>query len=364
LERALAVADRANNASVQERNGHWTVTGDPTEGALIVAARKAGLESERLNQRFTRVGEVPFSAERKLMSTVHTDAETEGRVLVFTKGAPDVLLTRVRTSLWARKASAVERRFGEILAANDALADARCASGVAFRASIDGSLTANGIDETIERDLVFAGLIGMIDPPRDEARDAVARARQAGIRPVMITGDHPRTAAVIAQELGIVSDARVLTGSDLERMSDESLDEAAGAVSVYARVNPEHATYRAPAAWAIVAMTGDGVNDAPAPSWPTSVWRWSHRNRCLQTSGRHGARRRQLRDDRRGGGGRSLDLFEYPEVPALPVIVERRRSDDDVLWCRVRRRNWVQFAGRYRRAPTRRGAAPLDQSRH
>ena len=247
LERALAVADRANNASVQERNGHWTVTGDPTEGALIVAARKAGLESDRLNQRFTRVGEVPFSAERKLMSTVHTDTETEGRVLLFTKGAPDVLLTRCTHELVGEEWRPLsERRFGEILAANDALAGRALRSlAVAFRASIDGSLTTNGIDETIERDLVFAGLIGMIDPPRDEARDAVARARQAGIRPVMITGDHPRTAAVIAQELGIVSDARVLTGSDLERMSDESLDGGWSRVGVRTSESRTQATHRA-----------------------------------------------------------------------------------------------------------------------
>jgi P-type Ca2+ transporter type 2C len=269
LERALAVADRANNASVQERNGQWTVTGDPTEGALIVAARKAGLESDRLNQRFTRVGEVPFSAERKLMSTVHTDTEAEGRVLLFTKGAPDVLLTRCTHELVGEEWRPLsDRRSREILVANDALAGRALRSlGVAFRASVDGSLTANDIDETIERDLVFAGLIGMIDPPRDEARDAVAHARRAGIRPVMITGDHPRTAAVIAQELGIISDARVLTGSDLERMSDESLNEAVGAVSVYARVNPEHKLRIVRALQrrgAIVAMTGDGVNDAPA----------------------------------------------------------------------------------------------------
>src|SRR4029450_4335680 len=123
LNRALAVADRANNAAVQNGNGQWTVIGDPTEGALIVAARKAGLEANRLNQRFSRVGEVPFSAERKLMSTVHTDAEVEGRVLLFTKGAPDVLLARCTHELVGEERRQLsEHRSRQILEANDALA--------------------------------------------------------------------------------------------------------------------------------------------------------------------------------------------------------------------------------------------------
>src|SRR5207249_1257217 len=115
--------------------------------------------------------------------------------------------------------------------------------GVAYRAAVDGTLTSvssENIDERVERDLVFAGLIGMIDPPRDEARDAVARARRAGVRPVMITGDHPKTAAVIAQELGLADDNAAVTGIDLDRMSDEPLERTVESVSVYARVNPEH----------------------------------------------------------------------------------------------------------------------------
>ncbi len=269
LDRALAVADRANNASVQRLDGQWAVTGDPTEGALLVAARKAGLEADRLNLRFARVGEVPFSAERKLMSTVHTDAETEGRVLVFTKGAPDVLLTRCAHELVgeAHRPLTDQRRL-EILHANDVLAGrAYRTLGVAFRASVDGTVSVDGIGEHIERDLVFAGLIGMIDPPREEARQAVARAKSAGIRPVMITGDHPRTAAAIAREVGIGNSEQAVAGPDLDRMSDASLDETAGIVSVYARVNPEHKLRIVRALQrrgAIVAMTGDGVNDAPA----------------------------------------------------------------------------------------------------
>src|SRR5262245_23716333 len=269
LERALAVADRANNATVRQQDGRWTVQGDPTEGALIVAARKAGLQEERLERRFARVGEVPFSSSRKLMSTLHTDAETKGRVLLFTKGAADVLLTRCTCELvggeWHRL---TDTRRRQIFEANDRLAARGLRTlGVAFRASLDGTLTPDEVGEQFERDLVFAGLIGMIDPPRDEAKAAVQLARQAGIRPIMITGDHPKTAAAIAQELGVASDRQAVIGAALENMSDQSLDEAIRTVSVYARVNPEHKLRIVQAlqrGGGVVAMTGDGVNDAPA----------------------------------------------------------------------------------------------------
>ena len=269
LERALAVADRANNASLRQRDSQWIVQGDPTEAALIVAARKAGLDADRLTRRFARVGEVPFSAERKLMSTLHTDADTAERLLLFTKGAPDVLLTRCSHELVGAEPRPLSaNRRGEILDANDALAGRALRTlGVAYRESTGGTLTADGDGEDLERDLVFAGLIGMIDPPREEARDAVARAKQAGVRPVMITGDHPRTAAVIAEELDVAADGGVLTGAELDRMSDETLEETVRTVSVYARVNPEHKLRIVKALQhrgAIVAMTGDGVNDAPA----------------------------------------------------------------------------------------------------
>jgi P-type Ca2+ transporter type 2C len=268
LERALGVADRANNASVREESGRWIIVGDPTEAALIVAARKAGLQSAVLQRRFARIGEVPFSAERKLMSTVHTDAETEGRVLVFTKGAPDLLLTRCTCEHVgpAHRPLSDDRRR-QILEANDALAARALRTlGVGYRASTDGTL-GEDIGEHLERDLVFAGLIGMIDPPRQEARLAVARAKRAGVRPVMITGDHPKTAAVIAHELGLANGGEAVSGSELEQMDDAALDRTVGVVSVYARVKPEHKLRIIQALQrrkAVVAMTGDGVNDAPA----------------------------------------------------------------------------------------------------
>jgi len=269
LERALAVADRANNAVLQEKDGHWTVQGDPTEGALVVAARKCGLTGEALDARFERVGEVPFSSERKLMTTIHTDADRRECLLIFTKGAPDVLLAQCRYELVGeeRRPLTGERRTA-IAKTNDALAaEALRTLGVAFRSLPARALPVDEVDQRVEQDLVFAGLIGMIDPPREEARQAVARTKAAGIRPIMITGDHPVTAAAIAAELGIAHDSRTVTGAELEKLSDADLARTVDEVSVYARVNPEHKLRIVKALQhngAIVAMTGDGVNDAPA----------------------------------------------------------------------------------------------------
>jgi Ca2+-transporting ATPase len=276
LQLALAVADRANNATVHERDGQWSVQGDPTEGALLVAARKAGLRAEALNARLPRVDEVPFSSERKLMSTLHREAGGEHRLIVFTKGAPDVLLARCTHEMVGERARALtpERR-AEITRANEGLAEAALRTlGVAAHRLPDDASPEGSVDipagegyASVERDLVFAGLIGMMDPPRPEAREAVDRARAAGIRPLMITGDHPGTAAVIARELGISSDARAVTGLELDRMSEETLERTVLEVAVYARVNPEHKlriVHALRGRGAIVAVTGDGVNDAPA----------------------------------------------------------------------------------------------------
>ncbi|MPY74883.1 MAG: HAD-IC family P-type ATPase [Alphaproteobacteria bacterium] len=269
LIRTLAAADRANNAVLQERDGRWSVQGDPTEGALIVAAHKAGLEEETLDARFERVGEVPFSSERKLMSTVHTDAERQHLLRTFTKGAPDILLARCSHELVGEvsKPLTAERRAA-IASANEELAgDALRTLGLAFRLLPKDASAADGFGDDVEHDLVFLGLIGMIDPPRDEAKQAIARAKAAGIRSMIITGDHPRTASVIAIELGITADGRAVTGAELEKMSNEELDRTVREVSVYARVNPDHKLRIVNALQRegmTVAMTGDGVNDAPA----------------------------------------------------------------------------------------------------
>ena len=269
LVRALAAADRANNAVLQERDGRWTVQGDPTEGALIVAARKAGLEAEALDARFARVAEVPFSSERKLMSTIHSDAERQERLLALTKGAPDVLLARCSHELVGEEARPLtaERR-AEILANNEELAgEALRTLGVAFRSLPKDALAR----ERVRRGRRAGSRLPRPDrhdrPAARRSEGAVARAKGAGIRPIMITGDHPKTAAVIAAELGIAADGRAVTGAELEKMSDEMLDRTVRDVSVYARVNPEHKLRIVQAlqrAGMTVAMTGDGVNDAPA----------------------------------------------------------------------------------------------------
>jgi P-type Ca2+ transporter type 2C len=269
LRRALATADRASNAVLQKRDGRWSVQGDPTEGALIVAARKAGLHADELDARFNRIAEVPFSSERKLMSTLHSDVETPDSVFALTKGAPGILLDRCSWELVGKDAKPLTAgRRSEILKTNDGLADQALRTlGVAFRQLPKGVPGGETFDESVEHDLVFLGLIGMIDPPRDEAREAVAQAKAAGIRPIMITGDHPRTAAVIAAELGISTGGRAVTGAELGRMTEERLDQTVREVSVYARVNPEHKLRIVKALQRegmMVAMTGDGVNDAPA----------------------------------------------------------------------------------------------------
>jgi Ca2+-transporting ATPase len=269
VNRALAAGDRANNAVLQERDGRWTVQGDPTEAALIVAARKAGMAAEALDARFERVAEVPFSSERKLMSTVHTDAKREEVLLAFTKGAPDVLIARcTHEQVGEERRPLTAERRAAIRAANEKLAQEALRSlGVALRLLPKETFTREAVDESLEHELVFLGLIGMIDPPRAEAAEAVRRAKAAGIRPLMITGDHPVTAVRVAVELELADDGRALTGGDIEKMSDAELEDAVQRTSVYARVNPDHKLRIVTALQrrgSIVAMTGDGVNDAPA----------------------------------------------------------------------------------------------------
>jgi Ca2+-transporting ATPase len=268
VERTLIAADLANNATLTHNDGRWSVQGDPTEGALIVAARKVGLAQEALDARFERVGEVPFSSERKLMSTVHKDAEKPERIAAFAKGAPDVLLPRCSHEIVCDEARTLtDERREEIRTTNETLAgEALRTLGVAFRSLPPETLDAE-VDDAIETDLVFLGLVGMIDPPREEVKDAVDLAKGAGIRPIMITGDHPKTAAAIAEELDISAEGRAITGAELEKLDDETLERTARECSVYARVNPEHKLRIVDALQKngqVVAMTGDGVNDAPA----------------------------------------------------------------------------------------------------
>ena len=256
----------ANDAVLVGEHGAWTIQGDPTEAAFLVAEAKVeGLADER-RSRFERVGEVPFTSERKLMTTMHVDRSREAEIAVVTKGAPDVLLARcTHERLRGETRPLTGGRRSEILASVDRLADRALRTlAVAYR-PVPG-LERPAEDESVERELVYLGSVGMIDTPRPEAEAAIAEARAAGVRVVMITGDHPHTAARIAADLGIVGEpAAALTGTELEALDDDV--EVVRRTSVYARVAPEHKLRIVDALQAdglVVAMTGDGVNDAPA----------------------------------------------------------------------------------------------------
>lgn len=267
----LQAATLANNAHLNEQAGGWSILGDPTEAALLVAAAKAGLEHAALRGRYPRVAEAPFSSERKLMSTLHHAEASPDEQYVFAKGAAGTLLKLCTHELVGHEpAELTETRRAEILAENETLAAAALRTlGAAFRRmETPHGAAGSAKAEDLEHDLVFLGLIGMLDPPRPEARPAVDLARAAGIRPVLITGDHPATALAIAQETGVATvGATVITGPELEAMTDEVLEATVLTVSVFARVAPRHKLRIVSAlqkGGATVAMTGDGVNDAPA----------------------------------------------------------------------------------------------------
>jgi Ca2+-transporting ATPase len=270
LRRTLGAATLANDARLVERDGTWTVQGDPTEGALIVAARKLGLSQESLEDQFERVGEIPFSSDRKMMSTAHTAADRD-EMVVLSKGAPDVLLARC-VEEWAggaARALTPERRAAILATVEDLATEALRTLGVACRTlARDIVSDSNEEADRLEQELVWLGLVGMIDPPRPEATASVAEAHGAGIRVTMITGDHPVTAAAIAAEMGIVQAGEpAVTGSELQRMDDARLAQTVQEARVYARVAPEHKLRIVNAlkrGGQIAAMTGDGVNDAPA----------------------------------------------------------------------------------------------------
>jgi len=248
----------ASDATLRRDGQRWHIDGDATEGALVVVAAKAGLDQASLEQRFPRIGEIPFSSERRRMTTLHTHA---GRSLAYSKGAADVVLDSC--SYWvdacgeASLTPSDRHRVQEV--------EQRMAS-----AGLRVLAIARKTDATLndaEQHMTLLGLVGILDPPRPEARAAVHTCRHAGIRPVMITGDHPATATTIARELGLLASGRVVTGHELAMMSDAELEREVHNISVYARVSPIE-KLRVIAAWQkhsdVVAMTGDGVNDAPA----------------------------------------------------------------------------------------------------
>ncbi len=264
-ELALTIGALCSDAQVRQTDKGLQADGDPTEGALVLAAAKSGLDKKTLEETMPRVGEVPFDSARKLMTTVH--ARPGGGYRILVKGAPDVLLERC-SHLWVKERRPLsQNNKSQIIAANERLAQkALRVLGVAFR---DVEALPERMDsQTLERELIFAGLAGMMDPPRPEVRDAVARCAKAGIRPVMITGDHKATAVAVARELDICREGDLaLTGAELDFMPQALLEADIEKFSVFARVTPEH-KMRIVRAWQkkgkIAAMTGDGVNDAPA----------------------------------------------------------------------------------------------------
>jgi Ca2+-transporting ATPase len=270
LQRLLVAGVLCNDSLLIQADGAWRIKGDPTEGALVVTAAKAKLDMAEVRRTWPRVGEIPFESERKRMSTVHQ--APNGGLSAFVKGAPELILER--SAHWERHGQRepltpdIRREIQEL---NDRMAQgALRVLGVACR-TIGNPSPAYAAD-ALEADLTFLGLVGMIDPPREEVKVAIRKCQKAGIRSVMVTGDHKLTAAAIAQELGLLGEdgkdgRRVLDGRDLDRMTEEELAEVVEDVAVYARVSPEH-KMKIVGAWKsrghVVAMTGDGVNDAPA----------------------------------------------------------------------------------------------------
>jgi Ca2+-transporting ATPase len=242
----------------KDEEGRWEIIGDPTEGALVVAAAKAGLEKAVIDKQSVRINEIPFTSESKRMTTLCRDGE---RQVAYSKGAAEVI---INACMFYQKDGKVERlsdemRKGLLQSVQNMAKEALRVLAVAYKSDADIKSAGDG--------MIFLGLVGMIDPPRAEAREAVRTCEAAGIKPIMITGDHPLTAQAIARELGILKGGRVLTGVELDQISDADLERDIEGIDVYARVSPAH-KLRVVAAFQkrghIVAMTGDGVNDAPA----------------------------------------------------------------------------------------------------
>ncbi len=253
-----------NDASLEEREGKWFIKGDPTEGALVVAAAKAGFNQAESRLNYPRTEEIPFSSELKRMTTIHSGKD--GKNTAYMKGAPEVVIARCSHLLEEGGIKEMtEEKKAELLKINEEMArSALRVLGFAFK-ELPGGPTASC--EEIEKGMIFLGLMGMIDPPREEAIEAARACKEMRIKTVMITGDHEITAVAIAKEIGIYEEGdMVLTGEKLEKMTEEELEKVVDKVTVYARVSPID-KLKIVKAWKskgeVVAMTGDGVNDAP-----------------------------------------------------------------------------------------------------
>lgn len=262
LRMLLTIGSLCNDARLIQEENKWQIKGDPTEGALISMAAKAGLWQNDLNDRFPRIDEQPFSSERKRMTTVH---QTEKGEVAYSKGAPEMILNSCRYILEDGQEKELTDDDKQSISSA-----AQLMAGNALRVLAMAYRRLSGEDrqnEVIEEDMVFAGLVGMIDPPRDEVKDAIRLCEQAGVKTVMITGDHKMTAVAIARELGLLKEGEALTGAELDNLSDEEFKDVVEKVEVYARVSPSHklrVVEMLSSKGHVVAMTGDGVNDAPA----------------------------------------------------------------------------------------------------
>lgn len=262
LQMLLQIGSLCNDTTLAYVDDTWKIKGDPTEGALVVAAAKADLWQEKLHSQFPRIHEIPFSSETKRMTTVHQT--TEGRT-AYSKGAPEVILSSCSHIYQnGQEVKLNDDDRSNILSVSHEMAgDALRVLGLAYKRLPENTNTTEGI----EQDMVFAGLVGMIDPPREEVKEAVKLCDKAGIKSVMITGDHKLTAVAIAKELGILKKGVALTGAELDNMSDKEFEAMVEKIEVYARVSPAHKLRVVEALTKrghVVAMTGDGVNDAPA----------------------------------------------------------------------------------------------------
>lgn len=265
FETLLKVGVLCNNSEVSLRDGRWTVEGDPTEGALVVLGAKAALEQQKLKNKHPAVKELPFDSERKMMSVI-IGSEKKGEHIAYIKGATDLLVKHCdRILIDGKERKMTSDDEGKILAANNKYAEnALRVLGFAYNDNLQSKHTI----ETVERKMVFVGLVGMIDPPRDEVFGAVKAAKEAGIKTIIITGDHALTTKAIAQKIGLFEDGDlVLTGEDIDKMGDNELLEKIEKVRIFARTLPIQKSRIVDILKKkghVVAMTGDGVNDAPA----------------------------------------------------------------------------------------------------
>jgi Ca2+-transporting ATPase len=265
LERFMQIAVLANDAELTKEEGNYKILGDPTEGALIVLGEKLGKSRKDLNNQYKRIDEIPFDSDRKMMTTFH-EGILEGKIASLTKGAPDIIIKNSSKILInGKEEEFTEKLKEEVLEKNNDFAK-QALRGLAFAYKANDSVEKD--PEKAERDMVFVGLVGMIDPARPEAKAAIEECKKAGIEPIMITGDYLETAKAIAKDLGILDEGKkAIEGRKLSNMTDEEIREVVKDTRVFARVAPENKVQIVKALkenGEIVAMTGDGVNDAPA----------------------------------------------------------------------------------------------------